>query len=356
VVGAEEQYITYNEFLPTIGVKLPTYQGYSPNVNAGLGNEFAVAGYRAHSMIHGEFEPTVPAGFYSESQLAAFQRQGIAVERDAAARTVTLVIPLVVAFGNPGLLRDVGISQVMQALGAEPQYKNDEQIDNSLRSVLFQIPKPGIPDPTVCGSPVINPDCFVGVADLGAIDVERGRDHGIPTYNQLRKAFGLAPKTSFTSITGESTSSFPSDPKIDFRDPLDDPNILDFVKLFDENGVAIPLGSEAAEGEAVVGIRRTTLAARLRAIYGDVDKIDAFVGIVSERHVPGTEFGELQLAMWKKQFAALRDGDRFFYANDPVLTTIRQKYGIDYRQTVAQVIRNNTNFSPPVANVFRAAE
>ena len=41
--------------------------------------------------------------------------------------------------------------------------------------------------------------------------------------------------------------------------------------------------------------------------------------MVSEKHVPGTEFGALQLAMWKKQFAALRDGDRFFYANDPVL-------------------------------------
>ena len=41
--------------------------------------------------------------------------------------------------------------------------------------------------------------------------------------------------------------------------------------------------------------------------------------MVAEPHVPGTEFGELQLAMWKKQFQALRDGDRFFYGNDPAL-------------------------------------
>ena len=34
------------------------------------------------------------------------------------------------------------------------------QIDNSLRSVLFQVPKPGVPDPTVCEQPVIQPDCF----------------------------------------------------------------------------------------------------------------------------------------------------------------------------------------------------
>ena len=30
--------------------------------------------------------------------------------------------------------------------------------------------------------------------------------------------------------------------------------------------------------------------------------------------------GELNNAMWRKQFAALRDGDRFFYAHDPVLS------------------------------------
>ena len=59
------------------------------------------------------------------------------------------------------------------------------------------------------------------------------------------------------------------------------------------------------------------MAARLRAIYGNVNNVDAFTGMVAERHVPGTEFGELQLAIWKRQFQALRDGDRFFYGNDP---------------------------------------
>jgi peroxidase len=38
--------------------------------------------------------------------------------------------------------------------------------------------------------------------------------------------------------------------------------------------------------------------------------------MVSERHLRGTEFGELQLATWRRQFEALRDGDRFFYAVD----------------------------------------
>ena len=80
--------------------------------------------------------------------------------------------------------------------------------------------------------------------------------------------------------------------------------------------------------------------------------MDAFVGMLSEPHVRGTEFGPLQLAMWKKQFEALRDGDRFFYRNDPMLDSIRKKYGIDYRHTLAQIIRLNTG-EKTRADVFR---
>lgn len=43
-------------------------------------------------------------------------------------------------------------------------------------------------------------------------------------------------------------------------------------------------------------------------------------------------------AIWKKQFAALRDGDRFFYLNDPDLATIAQTDGITYRHTLADLI------------------
>ncbi len=345
VVGAEMLFITYTEFLPALGVTLPPYHGYDPTVNASLSNEFAAVGYRAHSMVHGEFDVSVPAGTYSAAELADFRAQGIIVEPDGTG--VTLVVPLSVAFGNPDLLRHVGLGEILRSLALERQYRNDEQIDNSLRSVLFQVPKPGIPDPSVCGSPVINPDCFAGVVDLGAIDIERGRDHGMPSYNDVRRTYGLAPKTSFTAITGESTSAFPKDPLLDAKNPVDDPNSLDFVKLLDRNGNPIALDSDAAEEDAVTGVRRTTLAARLQAIYKQVDKVDAFVGMLAEQHVPGTEFGELQLAMWKKQFAALRDGDRFFYANDPALVTIKALYGIDYRHTLADVIRLNINATVP---------
>ncbi|HXY84145.1 MAG TPA: peroxidase family protein [Gaiellaceae bacterium] len=353
VVGAEEQYITYNEFLPAMGIRLPPYTGYKPNVDPAITNEFATVGYRVHSMVHGELEPSAPVGYYSRRQLRTFGREGITVEREGARDH--LVIPLDLTFGNPDLLQAVGLGPVLSGLGDERQYKNDEQIDESLRSILFQIPKPGNRDPRSCGEPVIKPGCFSDVQDLGAIDVERGRDHGMPPYNEMRVAYGLAPKRSYAAITGESTESFPRSPLIDRRDPIDDPNILDFTQLKDADGKVIKPKSDEAQEDAVVGIRRTTLAARLKAIYGagNVNKVDAFVGMLSEPHVPGTEFGQLQLAMWTKQFEALRDGDRFFYLNDPMLGRIRQQYGIDYRHTLAEIIRLDTH-ARVQADVFKA--
>ena len=351
-VGAEIEHITYTQFLPALGVALEPYRGYDPTVNPGLSNEFAVVGYRAHSMIHGEFDTTVRATRYSDAELAAFAARGIVITHNPDT-TITLEIPLASAFGSPDLLHQLGLGPVFRSL-SQRQYQNDEQIDNALRSVLFQIPKPGIADPTVCGVPVVNPDCFTGVSDLGAIDVARGRDHGIPTYNDLRRAYGLAPKTSFVDVTGEATQRFPVDPLINAADPINDPNILDFVELRDANGNIVAPGSEQAQEEVVFGLRRTTVAARLKAVYGNVDRLDAFVGMVSEKHVAGTEFGELQLAMWKKQFQATRDGDRFFYLNDPALRIIDATFGIDPRRTLAEIVKLNTGVTLQ-PNVFKFA-
>jgi hypothetical protein len=345
VVMAEQQYITYTEFLPTLGVRLPAYRGYDPEVNPTLGNEFATVGYRAHSMIHGEIEVETEALRYGPAQIAAFEAAGVEVA--VAGGNVMLAIPLNVAFFNPDLLSQVQLGPMLQGIGLETQYKNDEQIDNQLRSVLFQIPVPGNPQ---CLDGTGLPECFRQVVDLGAVDIQRGRDHGMPSYNQLRAAYGLAPKTSFRAITGESTESFPADPQLTRGDEVNDPDSLDFVALFDIDGNPVELGSEEAETSPTRGVRRTTTAARLRAVHGSVRNLDAFTGMIAERHVPGSEFGELQLAIWRKQFQALRDGDRYFYSNDPALTAIRRAYGIDFRRTLGRVITDNTDLSPGDVN------
>jgi hypothetical protein len=353
LVSAEQQFITYNEFLPALGVKLDPYKGYRPGVNSTLSNEFAVVGYRAHSMIHGEFEVLAKVERYTPEEVAALERKGI--EAEVGAGKVEFAVPLNVAFGNPALVQEIGLGPILVGLGSESQYKNDEQIDNQLRSVLFQIPGPGVTNPEECLDGAELANCFTTVMDLGAVDIERGRDHGMPYYNDMRKAYGLLPKGSFAAITNEATEEFPNDPAIDKANPLDDPDILDIMQLRDINGNVLELGSEEAAESAVTEVRRTTVAARLKALYGDVNKVDAFVGMVAEAHVPGTEFGELQLAMWKSQFEALRDGDRFFYEVDPALRTIEQKYGLSYRHRLADIVGLNTDIDQGniQANLFK---
>jgi hypothetical protein len=349
VVIAEQQFITYNEFLPAAGVNLPAYRGYNPAVNPSISNEFATVGYRAHSQIHGEFEVEAEVGDYTQAQLNAFEAAGIDVEVDGA--EVVIAIPLNVAFFNPNLLEQIGEGAMLKVLGGEAQYKNDEMIDNQLRSVLFQVPTNG---QTTCIEPV-DPRCFAGVVDLGAIDIQRGREHGMPTYNQMRQAYGLAPRTTFQAITGEATAAFPADALLTRGNEVNDANSLDITQLLDKNGAPISTTSPAAATDPIRATKRTTLAARMQAVYGNVNNVDAFMGMIAEPHAAGSEFGELQRAIWARQFQALRDGDRFFFGNNTDYATIQQLYGIDFHRTLAQVISDNAGIplSELSPNVFR---
>jgi hypothetical protein len=142
---------------------------------------------------------------------------------------------------------------LLQDIGLEAQYNNDEQIDNQLRGVLFQIP--------VAGKP--------------------------PGSNG------------------------------------DDPASLNFARLTDIFGVSFGLTEER---DPTVAVRGTTLAARMRALYGTVSNVDAFTGMVAEPHVPGSDLGELRRAIWTREFQRLRDGDRFFYGTNPGFSHIRNTH------------------------------
>jgi hypothetical protein len=345
VVIAEEQYVTYQEFLPAMGVALPAYTGYKQSVDPTLSNEFATVAFRAHSQIHGDgIDVEADLSRYTRAQLAAFTRAGLTVTPQGD--QVKIVVPLGVGLFNPRLLTALQLGPVLQAIGAESQYNNDVEIDNQLRSTLFQVPTST--DATCLNGPTM-PDCFSGIDDLGALDIVRGRDHGIAMYNQLRMALGLAPRTSFAAVTGESTDQFPRGVGID------DPHSIDVIGITDIDGRPLD-PNNPPEDAAVHDVRRSTVAARLRAIYGSVDRLDAFVGLNAEPHVPGTEFGETELALWTRQFTQLRDGDRFFYGDDQGLSYIQRTFGIDFRHSLAQIIEANTDMTAadlnPTGDVF----
>ncbi|OSX72154.1 hypothetical protein BU14_0463s0016 [Porphyra umbilicalis] len=101
-----------------------------------------------------------------------------------------------------------------------------------------------------------------GGTDLLALNIQRGRDHGVPAYVDARAAYGLPRPTSFADVT--------------------------------------------ADGET---------AARLAAAYGgDLSALDAIVGGLAEDHVAGGAVGPLFAAALVDQFTRLAAGDRFFYA------------------------------------------
>ncbi|MEM7591195.1 MAG: peroxidase family protein [Cyanobacteria bacterium P01_A01_bin.83] len=363
VVIAKQQYITYNEYLPSIGIELDPYQGYDPDVDPSLTNEFATVGYRAHSMVHGDFD--YPVRNLSDADIAMLEAQGALKDGDV------IEVPVNTQSGNPSVVNKVGLGAVIESL-FETNYNNDVQIDNQLRSILFQIPVEG--GEFTDGPPIEN--LFNGVVDIGAIDVQRGRDHGMPSYNDLREDFGLPRLDSFYDITGEDPKEIAAfvdaedlknvdgsiitsaDLIFDAQDiDLNDPSIIDFIAVLDEEGEVVADPQEIAdlladnqEVEGIFSIQRSTVAARMEAIYGDIDNLDAFTGMIAEEHIPGTEFGELQYTIWKEQFEDLRDGDRFFYLNDQDLGDIKAAFGIDYQHSFRDIIALNTDLE--VGDIF----
>src|SRR5262249_14187046 len=92
----------------------------------------------------------------------------------------------------------------------------------------------------------------------------------------------------------------------------------------------------------------TDLQAKLRALYGSVNNIDAWVGALAEDHVAGGSTGPLIRAVLVNQFTRLRDGDRFWY---------ERTFSGPARQTLdppplADVIRRNTSLTNLQGDVF----
>ncbi len=248
-VGALMQAITYNEFLPALLGEgaIPAYNGYNPNVNASIANVFSAAAYRfGHSMLSPEI-------------LRLDQNLNVIPEGN---------LPLLDAFFTPETITDEGgIDPILRGLAKQIAQRVDPFIIDAVRNFLFGPP----------GS---------GGLDLAALNIQRGRDHGLPKYNDTREQMGLTRVESFQDIS--------SDPEIQMR---------------------------------------------LEDAFGNVDDIDIWTGGLSEDLVPGSHLGEVFHLIIKIQFESLRDGDRFWYE--------RKLSGAELQEVqvtqLSDVIRRNTS-------------
>jgi hypothetical protein len=90
----------------------------------------------------------------------------------------------------------------------------------------------------------------------------------------------------------------------------------------------------------------------LEFIYGDVSKIDLWVGMLSENHMPDALYGQTAKTIIEQQFLALRDGDRYYYENDAFISQ-EEKQWIKATK-LSDVIRRNTPVTIVQDEIFKA--
>ena len=251
MVCAEIQKITYKDFLPGLIGKnaIPAYTGYNESVDPSIANVFASAAFRfGHSLLNS-----------TVSQL------------DSNNQSIGDIL-LAKDFFKPNQITSVGIEPFLRGLARQRAEEIDGLIVDAVRN--------------------FSPTTAHGF-DLAALNIQRGRDQGLPRFNQVRLDYGLSAFTTFSQITSD-----------------------------------------------------TGMQAKLAAAYATVDDIDAWVGMLVENHRPNTLLGRTLIAVLTDQFQRLRDGDRFWYEAylDPeTLATVQAT-------RLSDIIRRNTTISTELQN------
>ena len=127
--------------------------------------------------------------------------------------------------------------------------------------------------------------------DLMAINIQRGRDHGLPGYAHYREVLGLGAVNSFDDLLGSFTPE---------------------------------------------------QIAKFKEEYKDVKDIDCFPAAISENPMKGSVLGSVNTHIILKQMGKFRSGDRFWYERDDHLTAFTLKQLDEIRKvTMARVMCDN---------------
>ena len=234
IVGAELQNIVYQEYLPIVlggmamaanNLVFGSATSYDPNTDPSILNEFATVAYRfGHSTISDIFEPASPSVPWALRN-HFLQAQDI----------------FVVGFGGSG----TNWMKEMQGAIVQPSPKNDLVLADALRNHLFDPPHTNFPE------------------DLSARNIQRAREHGIPTYEALREACGMPPIIAGVTPPEFNQSSWD--------------NLLN--------------------------------------TFVTVDNIEPFTAGLAENTPQDGLVGPLFACIIGRQFQLLKDGDRYFYTH-----------------------------------------
>ncbi|MEZ5534732.1 MAG: peroxidase family protein [Thiolinea sp.] len=259
-VIAEIQAVTYNEFLPLLLGEdaLSKYDGYDPTVNPDITSSFATAAYRfGHTMI----SPT----------LLRLDEQGNEISEGN--------LSLREAFFKPENVTEAGIDPILRGAASQTAQAVDTQVIDDLRNFLFGPPG-------------------AGGLDLVSLNIQRGRDHELPGYNDAREQLGLPRIESF-----------------------DDP------------------------------IWKEGVGEKLAQVYDSPDDVDLWVAGLAENYVGDSMLGETSTTILKQQFESLRDGDRFWYENQFSGRELKELNSL----TLSDIIQRNTEIENVQDNVMVAS-
>uniref|UniRef100_A0A8C9ZPM8 Peroxidasin n=1 Tax=Sander lucioperca TaxID=283035 RepID=A0A8C9ZPM8_SANLU len=267
IVGAQMQHITYSHWLPKV-TSMGPYTGYNPNINTGILNAFATAAFRfGHTLIN-------PILYRLDEDFQPIPQGHISLHR---------------AFFSPfRIVNEGGIDPLLRGLfGVAGKMRVSTQLLNTeLTERLFSM-------------------AHAVALDLAAMNIQRGRDHGIPPYNDYR---------TFCNLTSAQTFD-------DLRNEIKNPTVRD----------------------------------KLQRLYGSPLNIDLFPALMAEDLVPGSRLGPTLMCLLATQFKRLQDGDRFWYENPGVfspaqLTQLKQA-------SLARVLCDNgDNITRVQQDVFKVAK
>ena len=150
-----------------------------------------------------------------------------------------------------------------------------------------------------------------GGLDLTALNIQRGRDHGIPGYNKYREHC-----TSYATNFGKVNS---------------------FVDLTTNDWIS------------------QSHAIKLEKVYANVDDIDLFVGgMLEKKHEDGL-LGPTFKCIIGEQFKKLKQGDRFWYENgsDPKTRFSEEQLQEIRKTTLARLLCDNSKIKFVQPRMFK---
>uniref|UniRef100_A0A3P8YWF0 Myeloid-specific peroxidase n=1 Tax=Esox lucius TaxID=8010 RepID=A0A3P8YWF0_ESOLU len=271
IMGAYTQVFVFRDYLSHIvgpeamNRQLGPYPGYNEDINPSIANVFATAAYRFAHLAIQPILSRLDSNYRENSQFPS--------------------VPLFKSFFTPWrLVFEGGIDPLIRGLMGRPAKLNtqDHMLVDAVREKLFM---------------------FVEhlAMDLGSLNMQRGRDHGLPGYNAWRKFCGLSTPRN--------------------------------------------------QAELALVLNNADLARKLLELYGTPANIDVWLGGVAEPFVPRARVGPLFACLIATQFQRIRQGDRLWYEKPGVFTS-NQRAALK-QASLARIICDNTGIQQVTRDPFR---